>query len=47
MIELELLSWIRSKRFLIIFAIFLFSGFSSPLMAYYSNDILNNFNSNE
>ncbi len=47
MIKLELLSWFRSKRFLIIFGIFLFSGFSSPLMAYYSNDILNSFNNNE
>ncbi|MBM2659146.1 hypothetical protein [Staphylococcus pseudoxylosus] len=47
MIKLELLSWFRSKRFLIIFAIFLFSGFSSPLMAYYSNDILNSLSSNE
>ncbi|MHB7943063.1 hypothetical protein ACYCKH_11755 [Staphylococcus capitis] len=45
MIKLEILSWLRSKRFLIIFGIFIFSGFSSPLMAYYSSDILNNFNS--
>lgn len=44
MVKLEGLSWFRSKRFLIIFGIFLFSGFSSPLMAYYSNDILNSFN---
>ncbi|PTH36656.1 hypothetical protein, partial [Staphylococcus capitis] len=44
MIKLEIFSWLRSKRFLIIFGIFIFSGFSSPLMAYYSNDILNSFN---
>ncbi|PWZ51957.1 hypothetical protein DD889_13305, partial [Staphylococcus pseudintermedius] len=47
MVKLELMTWIRSKKFLVIFVVFLFSGFTSPLIAYYSNDIINSFsNSN-
>ncbi|MBI5974394.1 hypothetical protein [Staphylococcus canis] len=47
MLKLEMLSWIRSKKYLIILFIFIFSGFSSPLIAYYSNDIISSFSGNE
>lgn len=43
MIRLEFLFWLRSKRFLIMLAIFIFSGFTSPLFSYYSNEIINGF----
>lgn len=47
MVKLELLTWLRSKRMLIIFAVFLFSGFTSPLMSYYSNDIINTISNSD
>ncbi|KFE41063.1 ABC transporter permease [Staphylococcus agnetis] len=46
MIKLETLSWMRSKKIIIILAIFIFSGFTSPIITYYSNDIINNFSNN-
>lgn len=46
MIRLEFLFWLRSKRFLIMLAIFVFSGFTSPLFSYYSNEIINGFGNN-
>lgn len=46
MIRLEILSWMRSKKIIIILAIFVFSGFTSPIISYYSNDIINSFSNN-
>lgn len=40
LLRIEWKRWLRSRTFLILCAVFIFSGLTSPLMTYYSRDIL-------